>query len=156
MQQQVIKFEIYDSDSSKKSLKEHDFLGRVETTMAQVVSAPRKQFVAVLKGGPKNEEPKIFVDVEEVTSGGNDLVQLQFSGLNLDKKDIFPLKSDPFYVLSKCMPSGEFSIVHRSEVIPIDLNPNWKALDILVGDLCNNDYEMPLKIRSMFQFKIET
>ena len=83
---QIVKFEIYDSDSSKGSLDKHDFLGLVETTLANVVTSPCKQFVSVLKDGPKNKGSRIYVDVEEV-SGNNDVVQLQFSGVKLDKKD---------------------------------------------------------------------
>jgi hypothetical protein len=141
---QVIKFEVYDSDSSKSNLDKHDFLGRVETTMANVVSSPCKQFVSMLKDGPKNEGSKIYIDVEEV-SGNNDLVQIQLSAVKLDKKDTFG-KSDPFYIISKGMPSGQFIIVHRSEVIKNNLNPNWRPLNVLMRDLCSNDHERTLKI----------
>ena len=141
---QEIKFEIYDSDSLKPDLEKHDFLGRVETTLANVVSSPCKQFVSILKDGPKNETAKLYVDAEEV-SGNNDLVQIQLAGVKLDKKDTFG-KSDPFYILSKGMPSGQFMIVHRSEVIKNNLNPNWRPLNLLMRDLCSNDYEKPLKI----------
>lgn len=155
---QVIKFEIYDSYLSQKKLKKRElglkswaeklgrthFLGRVETTMIDVVSAPCRQFVSKLKGVPKNEGSQIFIDVEEVYEC-NDLVQLQFSAHKLYKKDTFG-KSDPFYVISKGMPSGQFIIVHRSEVIKNKLSPTWKTLHILMKDLCSNDCEKPLKI----------
>ena len=141
---QGIKFEIYDSDSSKGCLEKHDFLGRVETTLASVVSSPCKQFVSMLKDGPKNKGSRLFVDVEEI-SGINDLVQIQFAGVKLDKKDTFS-KSDPFYIISKGMPSGQFTVVHRSEVIKNNLNPTWRPLNVLIRDLCNNDYEKTLKI----------
>ncbi|VDN29482.1 unnamed protein product [Gongylonema pulchrum] len=36
---QRIKFEIYDIDSRSSKLTDHDFLGRVETTLAQIVAA---------------------------------------------------------------------------------------------------------------------
>ena len=141
---QIVKFEVYDSDSSNGSLDKHDFLGRVEATLANVVTSPCKQYVSALKDGPKNKGSRLYVDVEEV-SGNNDLVQLQFSGVNLDKKDTFS-KSDPFYIISKGMPSGQFTVVHRSEVIKNNLNPTWRPLNVFIRDLCNNDYEKTLKI----------
>ena len=155
---QVIKFEIYDSDLSQKKLKKRESslkswveklgrthcLGRVETTMLDLVLAPCRQFVSELEGVPKNEESQIFIDVEEVYEC-KDLVQLQFSAHKLDKKDTFG-KSDPFYVISKGMPSGQFIVVHRSEVIKNKLSPTWKTIHMLMKDLCSNDFERPLKI----------
>ena len=141
---QVIMLEIYDTDSCKKSLDPDNFLGRVETTLENVVKSPRKQFTSMLQGGPKHEGSTLIVDVEEV-SRNNDAVQIQFSALKLDKKDTFG-KSDPFYIISKGMSSGQFVIVHRSEVVKRSLNPTWRPVKLPIRDLCNSDHEKQLKI----------
>ena len=36
---QMLKFEVYDSDSSSNSLNQHDFLGRCEVSLGQVISS---------------------------------------------------------------------------------------------------------------------
>ena len=50
---QPIKVEIYDWDTNdsgvSKDLSEQDLIGRLETTMANLVSAPNKQYISVLK-----------------------------------------------------------------------------------------------------------
>ena len=40
----------------------------------------------------------------------------------------------------------QFSVVYKSEVIKNDLSPTWKSAKIKVRDLCNGDYNRPLKI----------
>ncbi len=63
----------------------------------------------------------------------------------LDKKDFFG-KSDPFVVISKSNESGEYVVVHKTEVIKNTLNPVWKAIVVPVRVLNNGDYERTLKI----------
>ena len=48
----MLKFELYDLDSKSEKLTAHDFLGRLECSLASIVSAPGKQFVSVIKDGP--------------------------------------------------------------------------------------------------------
>ena len=73
------------------------------------------------------------------------MVQLQLCAQNLDNKDTFS-KSDPFYVLSKSSPAGQFVVVHRSEVIENNLNPTWKPVNLTLRELCSGDAQRPLKI----------
>merc|ERR1719376_520462 len=65
---QPVKLEVWDADSSDLSgpdLGDHELLGRVETSLAAIVSAPCKQFAAVLRAAPNAAKSKIFVNVEE-------------------------------------------------------------------------------------------
>ena len=49
-ERQQVKFEVYDADSSTTRLSDHDFLGKCDTTLGQIVSSQGKQYVSVLKG----------------------------------------------------------------------------------------------------------
>ena len=141
-QRQLVKFEVYDWDSKSSKVKDHDFLGSLECTLAQIVAAPNKQFNAAIKEGP-SKGGKFFISAEEL-SGNKDILTIQFGAKGLDKKDTFG-KSDPYLVISKISPGGAYSVVHRSEMIKNTLNPDWQQFKINVSELCNADYGRQLK-----------
>ncbi len=144
-ERQQLKFEIYDWDTKHGSLSQQDFLGRIETTLGQVVSAGGERgFTAILRDTPANNKARIIVTSEELQANKEN-VKMQLTGKDLDKKDFFG-KSDPYFVISKETSSGHYAVVHKSEVIKNNLNPTWAPASIAVRDLCNNNYERPLRI----------
>ncbi|XP_046542548.1 copine-8-like isoform X2 [Haliotis rubra] len=140
-QAQKLKFEIYDVDSASADLKKHDFLGRFECSLGEIVSANRlvKNLI-----GPKKKSGSIAITAEELSSC-KEQATMQFCAHKLDKKDFFG-KSDPFLTLNRCNEDGSFTIVHRTEVIKKTLNPTWKPLVIPVRSLCNGDHDRSIKI----------
>ncbi len=126
-----------------------DFLGRLETTLGQVVSA-RPAFVAKLEGS--GGKGTITVTAEELQAS-KEAVSFALAGKKLDNKD-FLGKSDPYFVISKASSSGFVAAV-RSEKIDNDLSPKWKTTSVAVRDLCNNDYKRPLKVHSPHVHKKE-
>jgi hypothetical protein len=141
-ERQEIKLEIYDSDATSSRLSAHDFLGRIESNLGTIVSSGHK-FVSVLKDAPRNNGGKIFIFPEELKSN-KEVVNIQLYAEKLDKKDFFG-KSDPYFVISKLVDGGQYSVVHRSEVIKNTLNPTWKPFQKSVVELCNGDYNRSLK-----------
>ena len=104
-----------------------------------MVALQSKGFVRDLsKGG------KIQISAEEVAASRETLL-LTFEANNLDNKDFFG-KSDPFLEMSRANENGEFSLVHRTEVVDNDLSPTWKPFEKDVSALCNGDYDRVLKI----------
>ena len=98
-----------------------------------------KGFVRDLsKGG------KIQIFAEEVAAS-RETVFLTFEAKNLDNKDTFS-KSDPFLEISRANESGEFSLVHRTEVVDNNLSPAWEPFQKDVSALCNGDYDRVLKV----------
>lgn len=61
-----------------------------------------------------SQKSYILIAAEELATL-KDEVYLQFSGYNLDKKDWFG-KSDPFLEIHKSLESGDYSLVHKTEV----------------------------------------
>ena len=55
-------------------------------------------------------------------------------------------KSDPFYVISRSSPSGDFVVVCRSEVIKNNLSPVWRPTKRRMHDLCTGDPDKPIKV----------
>ena len=55
------------------------------------------------------------------------------------------------YVLEQCYPyfivyPFRFTVVHKTEVIKVTLNPTWKPFTIPVRALCNGDYDRVIKM----------
>ncbi|KAH9504770.1 Copine-8 [Bulinus truncatus] len=140
-QSQKLKFEVYDVDSASADLNKHDFLGRTECTLGEVVSSAK---LSKLLDGPKKNSGLIIIGAEELSSC-KEQVTLQFRGEKLDKKDFFG-KSDPFLTFSRVHEDGSFTVVHRTEVIRKTLNPTWKIFSIPVRELCNGDYDRAIKV----------
>jgi len=137
-ERQVLKFCVYDIDSSSTKLDDHDFLGDVECSLGEIMAQQSKGFVRKLsKGG------KLFVHAEELSSN-KDLIHMKFEGQKLDNKDFFG-KSDPFLEISKANENNDYSVVFRSEVIQNNLNPVWKPFTMESRTLCNGDYDRTLK-----------
>jgi len=61
----------------------------------------------------------------------------------LDKKDFFG-KSDPYLEISRSTESGQYTVIHRTEVVKNNLNPQWRRFTIPVRTLCNGDYQRDL------------
>ena len=106
----------------------------------QVVSLQSKGFERDLsKGGGK-----IHIHAEEFAAC-RETVFFTFEAKKLDNKDTFS-KSDPFLEVSRSNENGEFSIVHRTEVVDNDLSPKWSTFEKHMGALCNGDYDRGLKL----------
>ncbi|KAJ9595947.1 hypothetical protein L9F63_012840 [Diploptera punctata] len=145
-EQQPLKFEIYDIDSPSPNLDEHDYLGTATCSLAQIISSGKVQLPLTNKEfGARGDDHGSVVIVAEELAALKDEVILQFSGVKLDKKDFFG-KSDPFLVFHKSMESGDYVIVHKTEVIKYTLNPSWEKFSIPVRNLCNGDYDRNIKV----------
>ena len=140
-QKQAVKFDVYDWDSESQKLVDQDFLGRCETTLAQIVSA--KCFVAELQDRSGSSSPSrgsIAITAEELEAN-RETVTLKLAAEDLDKKKFFGL-SDPYYVISRQACDGQFVVVKKGEKIMSDLNPVWKEFTI-PG---HSNHDRPLKI----------
>jgi len=136
-QQQHLKFEIYDVDSHSKKLADHDFIGSVQTTLGQIVSAgggagSQGQGLKLKLSNPermKSNIGEVIIQSEELSECKDDL-EIQFVGKKLDKKDWFG-SSDPFLQISRANERpGDFTLVHRTEHINNNVNPTWKKFTI--------------------------
>ena len=72
-------------------------------------------------------------------------IKFELSGSNLDKKDLFS-ESDPYFTVSRVNPDGSDTLVYRSEWISNNPSPEWAAVEITSGKLCNGDWNRDLRI----------
>jgi len=74
------------------------------------------------------------------------MVRLKFSGRGLADLD-FWTKSDPFLALSRPNRRKDGQVqIRKTETIMNNLNPDWKLLYVSLSELCDNDFNMMLKI----------
>lgn len=55
--------------------------------------------------------------------------------------------SDPYLVFYKNIGPDSWIKVHRTEVIPNNLNPRWAPMKISVQRLCNGDTARPIRVK---------
>lgn len=145
---QLLKFEVYDSDSDSARLEDHDFIGACECSLGEIVSAQGRGLTKSLIGAgtsAKNKKQTITMMAEEMLAN-KEVLTLALSGRKLDRKDFFG-SSDPFVTISKSGEFGTFTVVHRTEVIKRNLNPTWKVFSLPLSSLCNGDHERMIKIQ---------
>eukprot|EP00043_Microstomoeca_roanoka_P010274 m.97645 g.97645 ORF g.97645 m.97645 type:complete len:520 (+) comp14838_c0_seq2:31-1590(+) len=141
---QDLRFAVYDEDSSSTDLSKQDFLGSSDVRLSEIVGIHRGVYTQPLqdKHGKQGHRGSITVTAEEdKQAAGN--VEFALRGVGLDKKDLFG-KSDPFVKISRQGPAG-WTLVHTTEVIKKTLNPTWKPFVVALAELCNGDYDRPLK-----------
>lgn len=145
---QKLRFEIYDVDSPSQRLESHDFLGRMECTLGEIVGCGsgkiEKPLLAVAGHSSVQTQSKILVRAEEVSSS-KEAISMQLRAAGLDKKD-FLGKSDPFLLFYRANNDGSYTVVHKTEVIKNTLNPTWKPFSISATSLCNGDHNRTIKV----------
>ena len=140
-ERQQLRFAVYDIDSGRKRLSDHDPLGSMDCSLGEVMAGQSRGFSRTLTRGGK-----MFVHAEEIAVT-NDLVRFTLQGRQLDNKDFFG-KSDPFFEISRVNIENnrDFTIVYRSEVIQNSLDPCWKSVELDTVRLCNSDPDRTLLV----------
>lgn len=136
---QKMKFEVWDVDPNGQ-----DFLGKFETTLADIVSFTGRQYIGNLTGIPGRNCGSIVIVTEEVASC-KQIVNMQFRAKNLPKLSWF-FSNKPFLVLSRANEDGTYSVVMKTESVDWTQNPCWKSILMRVTGLCNGDYDRNIKI----------
>ena len=144
---QALRFVVVDIDNkSSTRVEDQDLIGEMECSLGEIVGARGSSISRklVIPRNPNKIRGFIHIRAEEV-DGVNDLVHLQISSTNLDKKDWFG-KSDPFLVISRSNEDGHYQPVFKSEHHKRTLNCTWKPFTVSVQKLCNGDHLRSLKI----------
>jgi len=132
-EKQSLKFLVYDEDSSTKDVSQHDFLGKMECSLGEIVSAQSKGFRKSLSDGSGH----ISITALEV-SRNKEFVHFNVSAKGLDNKDTFG-KSDPYLQINRMKNGLSGTVVFKTETIDNDLNPKWKPFKLATNTLCAND-----------------
>jgi len=139
---QKIRFNVHDVDNESQTLDDDDFLGTLDTTLGQVVSA--STFTKPLTNKKASKAGTITIHAEEVAQSKKYLT-IQFAGKHLDKKDLFG-KSDPYLDFHRANADGSFSLVHKTEVVKNTLNPVWRPFTISASSLGRGEDSCVIKV----------
>lgn len=156
---QRLRLEVFDRDSTSERLNEHDFLGCVELTMAQLMSSNGQSLVLKLQQSTTKYiaglSGHLVIDAEELSVCA-DQVSVQFGADKVDNKDGWFGKSDPFLNIYRLKdefadPKLSTSWLHvwRSAPIMNNLNPLWPKVTLSVRTLCNGNLQRKLKFECM-------
>ncbi|KAG5474692.1 hypothetical protein LSCM4_03867 [Leishmania orientalis] len=130
---QTMRVEVWDSDKGKAD----DLLGGAEFTVGQLMSSRGSALTLSLGRKSTVTLTATYVGSYRGTVG------VCFRGRDLKKMDLLG-KSDPYFILSRLLPSGQQVTLYKSEVIKNTLNPQWKCtrpIDLM--DLCGGDILPP-------------
>ena len=149
-EQQQLKFEMYNINNMDDS----DFIGQATCRLSKIVTSGVGGSVSngitlrLTNPDYTGNCGEIIISSEELSSC-KDVLELQFMGRKLDKKDFFG-SSDPFLQISRSNEhGGEFMVVHRTEHINNNVNPIWKSFTIPIGLLYNGDVDRNLKFECL-------
>jgi Ca2+-dependent lipid-binding protein len=141
-ERQQLKFEIWDINS----IADNELMGQINVEFATILAKGVTYRQELATGGRDAQGfgGEFLIRAEKISSN-TETATISFTASNLDKKDLLG-KSDPYLVISKAYSDGSFSVVHRTEIIKNNLNPQWEPFIISVQQLCSGDYERTLKI----------
>eukprot|EP00027_Filamoeba_sp_ATCC50430_P003666 CAMPEP_0168548590 /NCGR_PEP_ID=MMETSP0413-20121227/4646_1 /TAXON_ID=136452 /ORGANISM="Filamoeba nolandi, Strain NC-AS-23-1" /LENGTH=720 /DNA_ID=CAMNT_0008578911 /DNA_START=24 /DNA_END=2183 /DNA_ORIENTATION=- len=142
---QPIRFIIYDVVENAKSLKGWDKIGKVKTTLAKIIRAPKSErsFQILNDEHPNRNNGLLNLKAKF------QLIYCNFEASNLAKTNFFR-KSAPYFVINRSddVHGSSFSTtVIKSEVMKNNLNPKWQQVSIPFDKLCNNDPNWPLMVQ---------
>lgn len=151
-QTQRFRFEVYDFDSDSPDLQRHDFIGQVETTVANIVTRPGRKLKAPLvdRSGSALKSATITILAEELR-GSNEFVTLQITASDLDKVGIFS-STDAYLSFHKRNTDGSVGPqVWKTEAVKNSVHPSWREFQISLQTLCNADHHRQLIVRCLHQ-----
>ncbi|CAD8183858.1 unnamed protein product [Paramecium pentaurelia] len=140
--QQPLKFICNDDDGNGQ----FDFIGSVETTLANIAGARDQLLMLNLSNG--NKKTGVLIIRADQVRMINDKIIMQISADNLPNTRFLPWHcTSPFYRLYRTRKdTNQQLLVYESEPMKSTLKPIWKRLDIQSQKLCNGDYYMPIKV----------
>lgn len=141
---------MYDCDNDAvgaKDLSKHDFIGKLEFYMHQIVTQPNQTVMANLVQGDRMQESRVVIVAEEQSAGSNReqvcfVPEAKFIGGTAARIQ----DNLCFFIISKRL--AEYIPVYKSEIKKIGSDGSYKWNQVMIGvtDLCTDDQEREIKI----------
>ena len=148
---QPLRFALYDCDSEKGSLENHDFIGFVDTTVQHLGSNLSQDLELPIKDKNGKDVKGKFVITAEQTTTSSSVVNFSITVENLRKLKLFS-RNNPYLIISKPSESGRNLPVFRSEVVPKTSTCTFKRFSIPMNALCNGELQTPI-VLSIFDYR---
>jgi len=142
---QPLRFNVYDCDSEKAPLSNHDFIGYADTDVQTIVSAGAEPVRLELKHPTASNKRGTLVLTCEQASQCASILQGKAVFRNLRKIHTFS-NNNPYLLLARPSESGQPLPSYRSEVIHKAKSGSWRDFSIPLQNLCNGDLQSPIII----------
>lgn len=146
--EQKIKVEVFDVD-----ITELEHIGNYETTLGAIMSSINTTLTGDLtlpNKKVKKSRGKIILRAEKVATN-NDVIyfSLYVNGLVSNKGFFCCHKDDPFFYIERARgeDKNEFLKIIQSTPCKSTLSPTWMNLKYLAKEICNGDYDCPLRFK---------
>ncbi|EFC41626.1 predicted protein [Naegleria gruberi] len=127
---QYLKFIVVDIDNDSQKLEDQELVGEMYCTLGEIVGS---------KGG-RLVKPLLLPNKPNANRGFIAIRYEKISASNLDSKNFFFGKSDPFLVINRVdIEANEYSPVYKSEYYKKTLECSWKPFQLTTQTLCNDD-----------------
>lgn len=143
---QRLRFEVYDIDP----IGENDFLGALETTLADIVAARGATFKQPLVGGPRKKPGYLVVDFEELTAC-KQVASFTMSAIDLPPFCCGLFSPSAGIHIYRSNENGSLTIVHRTPTVARNSNPNFKPVQLKLVTLCNGDLDRSIRFELLDQ-----
>lgn len=139
---QKIKVEVWDID-----LVSNDFIGEHETTIAQIVANPGREYRGDLKDKRGKKTGILILVAEEIVDCKKRIV-MSIAGCSILGNSFF-CRPKTFLTVWRSNEDGTFTLVYRTETSSSTHNPQWKKIELTSRMLCNGDFDRNIKITCM-------
>ncbi|KAK8893511.1 hypothetical protein M9Y10_021933 [Tritrichomonas musculus] len=144
---QPLRFNIYDVDSEKAPLENHDLIGYVETDVQHLISNTSASVEFEIQHPSHQKRGKLILTIEQAVNSGS-YFDAAVSVNKLKKVNTFS-KNKPYVQFSKPSEAGVQLPVYRTEVIHGAYSCTFKPFSLPLQTLCNADLAMPITMTVM-------
>lgn len=143
---QRLRFEVYDIDP----VGGNDYLGALDTTLANIIAARSSTFKQPLVGGPRKKSSNLIVEAEELTAC-KQVIVFNLSATNLPSYCCGLFNPSTRVHIYRSSENGSWTIVHRSKIVQKTTDPDFKLFQLKLVTLCNGDLDRTIKFELIDQ-----
>jgi len=128
-EEQLLVVRVWDDDYGQTA---DDFLGETAPFKLGTLMGSRGQTLTLgLTEKGRAVRGKVAIHAEQAEeSDTGDMIHFNLVAKNLDRKDGFLFKSDPYFIISATSDGMNYVDIYKSEFIKQNLNPQWKRASV--------------------------
>eukprot|EP00173_Palmaria_palmata_P004986 Plantae.Rhodophyta-Palmaria_palmata.ctg7947.p1 GENE.Plantae.Rhodophyta-Palmaria_palmata.ctg7947~~Plantae.Rhodophyta-Palmaria_palmata.ctg7947.p1 ORF type:complete len:307 (+),score=39.50 Plantae.Rhodophyta-Palmaria_palmata.ctg7947:234-1154(+) len=142
----VFRFTVYDRDSEREDIRDHDLIGSVEVSLQKILKSPKKLVELSFTGrkeklpvGSRKENGTMIVSADAV------VVKSPNIGFNFQVALESSVRSKYYYQITKLMPHGGYAPVFRSDLLK-EKECFFKPVSMKASTIAASAFDRPVRI----------
>lgn len=142
----VFRFTVYDRDSEREDIRDHDLIGSVEVSLQEILKSRKKSVERAFTGrkekmpvGSRKESGTMIVTADAV------VVKSPNTGFNFQVALESSVRSKYYYQITKLMPHGGYAPVFRSDLLKAK-DCFFKPVSMKASTIAASAYDRPVRI----------